>query len=170
MAFDRVIHTKLFNILKTRKISKYLFGMLSLSLLSKYGVRWANSFWSYYETSKTIWQWCILSPILYIWCTGSLSAQLLSSIYGCHITGEWINYIWDADNMVLLPLSLKPLQTSIGTCFNFAGDNDKLYNETKTQCMIFWPQSCTQYALCTRYRLVRSHWSLLIKRFIFDTI
>ena len=76
-----------------------------------------------------------------------LSTQLLSSRIGCHIAGECVNHIAYADEIVLLAPSIKALQTLIDMCFKFAGDNDILYDETKTQCMAFWPRLYTQSGL-----------------------
>ena len=56
-AFDRVNHTKLFNILKTRKIPEYLIGILSYWYSNqKYAVRWGNAISSYFEISNGIRQ------------------------------------------------------------------------------------------------------------------
>ena len=49
--------------------------------------------------------------------------------------------------MILHAPSIKALQTLIDICFKFTGENDILYNETKTQCMSFWPRSYTQSVL-----------------------
>ena len=49
--------------------------------------------------------------------------------------------------MVLLAPSIKALQTLIDLCSNFAGENEILYNKTKTQCMAFRPRSYTQFVL-----------------------
>ena len=40
---------------------------------------------------------------------------------------------------------MKALQTLTDRCFKFSGENDILYNETKTHCMTFWPRLYTQY-------------------------
>ena len=73
--------------------------------------------------------------------------QLLSSRIGCHNAGECFNHIAYADNRVLLAPSIKALQILIDMCFKITGENDILYNETKTQCMDFWPRSYTQCVL-----------------------
>ena len=113
----------------------------------KYAVRWGNANSSYFEISNGIRLGGILSPILYNLYTESLSTQLLSSRIGCHIAEECVNYIAYADDMVLLAPPIKALQTLIDICFKFAGENDILYNETKIQCMAFWPRSYTQSVL-----------------------
>ena len=77
----------------------------------------------------------------------SLRTQLESSRIGCHIAGKCVNHIAYADDMVLLAPSTKALQTLIDVCFKIPGENNILYNETKTQCMAFWPQSYTQCVL-----------------------
>ena len=136
--FDRVKHTKLFNILKTRKIPEYLIGILSYWYSNqKYAVRWGNEISSYFEISNGIRQRGILSPILYNLYTDSLSTQLLSSRIGCHIAGDCANLITYADDMVLLVPSIKALENLKDMCFNFVGENDILYNETNTQCIAF---------------------------------
>ena len=76
-----------------------------------------------------------------------MSTQLPSSRIGCHIAGECVNHIAHADDMVLLVPSIKALPTLIGICFKSAGQNEILYNETKTQYLAFWPQSYTQCVL-----------------------
>ena len=48
---------------------------------------------------------------------------------------------------MLLAPSLTALQTLIDLCFNFAVENDILYNETKVQCMAVWPRSFRQEAI-----------------------
>ena len=56
-AFDRVKHTKLFNILKTRKIPEYLNRILSYCYSNqKYAARWGNAIPSYIEISNGIRQ------------------------------------------------------------------------------------------------------------------
>ena len=64
-----------------------------------------------------------------------LAQSFLYSRIGCHIAGECVNHIAYAEDMVLLAPSIKALQTLINLCFKFAGENDILYNETKTQCI-----------------------------------
>ena len=111
-----------------------------------FAVRWGKTISSYLAISNGIRQGGILSPLLNNLYTNSLSAQQSSRI-GCHIARECVNHISYADDMVLLAPSTKVLQTLIDICFKCAGENDILYNETKTQCMVFWPRPYAQCVL-----------------------
>ena len=57
--------------------------------------------------------------------------------------GECVNHRAYADEMVLLAPSIKAVQTLNDISFKFAGENDIMYNETKTHCIAFRPRSNT---------------------------
>ena len=136
----------------------------------KDAIRWGNAFSSYFEISIGIQQGEILSPILCILYTDSLSMQMLSSRIGYHTTRQCVNHIAYADDIVLYEPSIKGLQTLIDVCFEIAGENGILYNETKNKCIDFWSRLCTQCVLplvssgMTSLRFVDAavyHWLIL---------
>ena len=119
----------------------YLIGILNFWFgTQQFCVSWGNIISSSFGSLNGLRQGGILSPHLFNVYTDDLNHIINNLPIGCTLNNHTINNICYANNMVLISPSAQGLQDLIDTCFNFAADNDIIYNETKTQCMSIYPR------------------------------
>ena len=140
-AFDRVCHSKLFQILSERGVpSPYLKLLIQWYTSQKMGVKWANSTSDSFSVTNGVRQGGNLSPLLFNVYIDDLLRSLQMMHVGCHVRNSPVNVIAYADDIVLLSPSRAGLEKLVQKCESFALTRDIAFNVKKTVCMIFNPQ------------------------------
>ena len=103
-------------------------------------VEWGNAISSGFNVSNGIRQGGLISPELYNIYTDDLNRLLVQTKIGCHVSGECVNHVSYADDLVILAPSVKALQRLLDTCSIYANDHDIIFNSLKTVCMVFRPR------------------------------
>ena len=68
-----------------------------------------------------------------------LSVILNSSNIGLYINNNITNHLFYADDLCLMSSSPSGLQRLLNICFDYAVDNDIMFNQKKSQCVVFKP-------------------------------
>lgn len=100
-------------------------------------VRWSNALSEPYRLECGVRQGGRTSPKLFNCYVNALIEDLSSTRVGCHIDGVCLNNISYADDMVLLGASVCGLTRLLGVCERYAQSHGLLYNEKKSECMVF---------------------------------
>ena len=140
-AFDRVCHSKLFEILSKRNVPLAYIKLLTHWYTSQtMGVKWASSTSYQFPIANGVRQGGNLSPLLFSVYIDDLLHSLQSAPIGCHIGRRAVNVLAYADDIVLLSPSRAGLQKLVDMCETFALSRDIKFNVKKTVCMVFDPQ------------------------------
>ena len=146
-AFDRVCHSKLFQILHQRGVPRpYLKLLMQWYRSQKMGVKWAESRSKSFAVTNGVRQGGNLSPLLFNVYIDDLLQRLQQLQIGCHVRNRPINVLAYADDIVLLSPSRAGLQKLIHECETFAFDRNINFNTGKTVCMVFNPKQCVDSA------------------------
>ena len=81
----------------------------------------------------------MLSPKLFNVFVEYLSSLLKSVRIGCFMNSTCFNHLFYADDAILLAPSPEALQKLLDVCFEFARNNEMLYNVKKSCCIAFIP-------------------------------
>ena len=145
-AFDRVCHSKLFDILSERGVpSPYIRLLAQWYTSQKMGVKWASSTSYPFSVTNGVRQGGNLSPLLFNVYIDDLLHRLQMVQIGCHIGHRPVNALAYADDVVLLSPSRAGLQKLVQMCETFAVSRDIKFNDKKTVCMMFNPQRPHQF-------------------------
>ena len=79
----------------------------------------------------------VISPILFNIYLDDLSKDLNNSTIGCKINNVLVNYIYYADDLVIISPLVKGLKNLIGKCVKFGKIHDVIFNCTKSKCILF---------------------------------
>lgn len=140
-AFDRVCHTKLFQILEERGVpSAYLKLLLYWYRCQRASVRWSQSESEPFPIQNGVRQGGNLSPLLFNVYIDELLCDLRKLSIGCHVGTCAVNVLAYADDIVLLSPTRTGLQMLINRCEQFAVSRNIKFNVHKTACMVFNPR------------------------------
>lgn len=140
-AFDRVCHSKLFQILLERGVPlPYLKLLMHWYRSQKVGVKWANSISYAFSVENGVRQGGNLSPLLFNVYIDDLLHSLRKMHVGCHINNRPVNVLAYADDIVLLSPSRAGLEKLVKHCEMFALSRNVKFNVKKTVCMCFNPR------------------------------
>ena len=141
-AFDRINHWCLFKKLIKRNIDVTLIRLLIFWYCQQtFCVRWGNQFSQFFTVSNGVRQGGIMSPVLFNIYMDELSCNLNQSYIGCSMNGMIINHLMYADDTCIIAPSPSALQELLDICADFAVSNFIIFNEKKTKCMCFKPNS-----------------------------
>ncbi|XP_022823303.1 uncharacterized protein LOC111354194 [Spodoptera litura] len=100
-------------------------------------VKWLDELSDEYRLECGVRQGGLTSPTLFNLYVNGLIDELSNIGVGCSIDGCCINSISYADDMVLLSPSVAALRKMIGVCEKYAKVHGLLYNEQKSELMVF---------------------------------
>lgn len=100
-------------------------------------VRWSNATSEPYRLECGVRQGGLTSPRLFNLYVNALIEELSCTRVGCHIDGISVNNISYADDMVLLSASVCGLTSLLRICERYALSHGLIYNERKSECMVF---------------------------------
>ena len=69
----------------------------------------------------------------------TISVILNSSNIGLYINNNITNHLFYADDLCLMSSSPSGLQSLLNICSDYAVDNDIMFNQKKSQCVVFKP-------------------------------
>ena len=137
-AFDRVEFTKLFELLKDRKMPNVIIRFIIDSYIhQKLRSSWNGNMSSYFDVTNGTKQGQILSPILYGCYMDYLLLKLKKNDVGCHVGNQYVGAVSYADDLILLSPSMNGLQMMIDECEEYAKEFSVKYNVEKTLCIKF---------------------------------
>jgi len=141
-AFDRVCHSKLFEILIEKGMPHVYVKILVQWYRTQQGsVKWDRHLSDPFNIQNGVRQGGNLSPLLFSVYIDALLDEIRNSKIGCHIGGSPMNIIAYADDLVILSPSRKGLQALLNICEHFARVRDITFNVKKTMCMMFRSKS-----------------------------
>ncbi len=105
-------------------------------------VRWGNHTSANFSVKNEVKQGGVLSPILFSVYMDQLFEWLRVSEIGCRIGNQYTGGLGYADDLTLIVLSQKGLQSLIHICKTYADEYDVLFNVSKSQFMIFKGHDC----------------------------
>ena len=138
--FDKINHWSLFRKLIARGIPILIVRLLVFwyrqqTLCVKWGLVTSPCF----TVTNGVRQGGILSPYLFIMYVDDLSVILNSSNIGLYINNNITNHLFYADDLCLMSSSPSGLQSLLNICSDYAVDNDIMFNQKKSQCVVFKP-------------------------------
>ena len=98
-------------------------------------VKWKSTCSYMVKLSAGIRQGGILSPYLFSVFVDSMLIKLKKSKLGCHISGQCLNAIMFADDVLLMSITLRDLQKMINLCVEELTELDLTVNIKKTVCL-----------------------------------
>jgi len=104
-------------------------------------LRWGNQFSQFFTASNGVRQGGIMPPVLFNIYIDELSCNLNQSYIGCIMNGMIINHLVYADDTCIITPSPSALHELLDICADFAISNFIIFNEKKTKCMCFKPNS-----------------------------
>ena len=132
-AFDRVCHSTLLLKLMDRNLPMMLIETLKCWYKKLFScVKWGNALSNYYPIERGVRQGGVLSPILFSIYVDDL---LLKLQLRCYISGECINSLMYADDLILLAISICDLQKIVNICVYELELVDMQINGAKTVCI-----------------------------------
>ena len=141
-AFDKIVFSKLFELLISRNISYiYLRCLLFIYQKQQGKVRWCNILSNSFNISNGVCQGAILSPAFFSIYLDTLVVQLRRSGIGCQIQGYYYGILCYADDIILLCPSAKGLRKMLEYCEEY-GDKFNLsfsvneQNPEKSKCKL----------------------------------
>ena len=138
MAFDRLRHEALFQILKQKGIcpliSMLLFNMYTHSTMK---VRWNNAYSESFPLQNCVKQGNCLSPILFTIYIDGLLERLKNAAIGCHIGRVYAGAFGYADDLALIAPSLHSLKRMILICERYAEEFSIMFNPSKSKLLCY---------------------------------
>jgi hypothetical protein len=135
-AYDRVVHERLFDVLKERGIPMCFLNVIVNwydRLCSR--VKWNGVCSEAFNISCGIRQGGVLSPFFFNVYVDSLICELKNRGLGCHVGKLFVGCIMYADDLVLLSVSLRELQDMVNICHSVGINLNIIFNERKTFCV-----------------------------------
>ena len=140
-AFDRVCHSKLFDILVDRGVpTNYIKLLMRWYRTQTMAVKWSHVESDSFSVKNGVRQGGNLSPLLFNLYIDDLLCDLRQSGIGCHVQSCAVNVIAYADDIVLLSPTRTGLNKLVQKCELFAVSRDIKFNAKKSVCMLFTPQ------------------------------
>ena len=137
-AFDRVDHSKLFDILARRSLPPPLLAFLQNWYKDQaIQVRWNDVLSQPFGVSNGVRQGGVLSPILFTVYIDELINMLSQQDIGCHYGPYFCGVLGYADDIVLLSPSPCGLRCQLTTCETFASSFNLTFNSSKSQLICF---------------------------------
>ena len=137
-AFDRVDHSKLFDILVRRSLPPPLLAFLQNWYKDQaVQVRWNDVLSQPFGVSNGVRQGGVLSPILFTVYIDELINMLSQQDIGCHYGPYFFGVLGYADDIVLLSPSPCSLRCHLTTCETFASSFNLTFNSSKSQLICF---------------------------------
>lgn len=135
-AFDRILHSKLFEILRSRGLPECFIRVIKNWYSKLYSrVKWNGSMSSSFRINLGIRQGGVLSPVLFNVYVDELICRLHKSDLGCHIGDLYVGCLMYADDLILLSASIIELQAMLQICDVFALEFGISFNAQKTLCV-----------------------------------
>ena len=137
-AFDRVCHSKLFDVLQAQGmcplILRALFNMYTHSEMK---VRWESETSKSFSLQNGVKQGGCLSPMLFTVYFDILIKRLEYLGIGCHIGRRYCGVFGYADDLALVCPTLYGLKQMIAVCEEFASEFNIMFNPKKSKLMCF---------------------------------
>ena len=133
-AFDRVCHSKLFELLHHHNVCPIILRLLyNIYSRSEMQVKWKNSLSSTFKLLNGVKQGGVFSPILFSLYIDGLLVRLKNSGIGCHIGLNYAGAFGYADDIALVSPSLYGLRRMINICEMYAIEFDIICNPKKSK-------------------------------------
>jgi len=131
-AFDRLHHWTLFRKLCKRGAKAYLVRIIMYWYRSQeMHVRWGRTLSDPFNVSNGIKQGGILSPLLFNIYMNDLSLVLNKTNIGGKIGDYLLNHLLYADDVVLIALSSRGMQSLLNACQEYADSHNLVFNSIK---------------------------------------
>lgn len=146
-AFDRLPWNKTFDLMRAKGISETYVQFLERWCLSqKAAVKWDCTISSAFSTGRGVRQGSLISPKLFNLVMSVLSDRLTASGVGCYVSGQCINHMTYADDVVLVAPCVSALNKLLDICTEFASEYDLLFNPAKTKAIYCRPGNSNSLA------------------------
>ena len=120
-AFDRLCHSKLFEVLETYNVCPLVRRLLyNIYSRSEMHVQWNSTQSPPFSLNNGVKQGGVLSPILFSIYIDSLLQKLKESGLGCHVGRTFAGAFGYADDLALISPSLSGLRQMIKICEKYA--------------------------------------------------
>ena len=120
-AFDRLCHSKLFDVLETFNVCPLVRRLLyNIYCRSEMHVQWNSAHSTPFPLDNGVKQGGVLSPILFSMYIDSLLEKLKESGLGCHVGRTFAGAFAYADDIALVSPSLSGLRLMIHICEQYA--------------------------------------------------
>ena len=103
-------------------------------------VRWGNYLSEAFKITSGVRQGTVSSPVLFAVCVDNLLRTLGKSKLGCYIKSCCFNSIMYADDLILISLSIRDLQSMLNICTKEFRNVGLSVNCAKTFCMRVGPK------------------------------
>ena len=137
-AFDRLCHSKLFEVLETYNVCPLVRRLLyNIYSRSEMHVQWNSTQPPPFSLNNGVKQGGVLSPILFSIYIDSLLQKLKESGLGCHVGRTFAGAFGYADDLALISPSLSGLRQMIKICEKYAIEYSIVFNPVKSKLMCF---------------------------------
>ena len=137
-AFDRVMHTKLFQILIDKSICPLVIRFLiNIYVVSSAIVKWNSAMSDPFDIKNGVKQGAVISAPLFAMYVNPLLDKIKQCKVGCFIGGLCANAFCYADDLVLLSPSCSALENMIVICEKYAEEFQIIFNPEKCTLLIF---------------------------------
>lgn len=137
-AFDRICHSKMFDLLLSRNVCPLILRFLfSLYTNSEMQVGWKSENSDMFPLKNGVKQGGCLSPILFTVYLDGLLCKLKHSGIGCHIGRNYCGAFGYADDLALVSPTIYGLKKMISICEDYAIDFNILFNPKKSKMLCY---------------------------------
>ena len=137
-AFDRLCHSKLFDVLETFNVCPLVRRLLyNIYCRSEMHVQWNSAHSTPFPLNNGVKQGGVLSPILFSMYIDSLLEKLKESGLGCHVGRTFAGAFAYADDIALVSPSLSGLRQMIHICEQYAMEYSIVFNPVNSKLMCF---------------------------------
>ena len=137
-AFDKVKHSKLFNLLIKKNICPLVIRIImNMYACNNSKVKWNNVKSDSFCMGNGVKQGGVLSPALFNQYLDPLLDDLRNSGVGCHIGGVCTNSFAYADDIALLSPSMNAMSKLIEICERYSKDFSISFNPSKCSLLVF---------------------------------
>ncbi len=135
-AFDRVRYDCLFDLLYKRSIPPIILRTI-MDMYERQTSRasWENEYGDYFGCINGVCQGVVISTLMFTIYMDELLNHLHVSGIGCHIGHEYYGSLGYADDLKLLCLGLRGLQTMVMICEMYGDRFSVSYNVMKSVCI-----------------------------------
>ena len=135
-AFDRLCHSKLFDVLETYNVCPLVRRLLyNIYSRSEMHVQWNSVHSTPFPLHNEVKQGGVLSPILFFMYIDNLLEKLKDSGLGCHVGRTFAGAFAYADDIALVSLSLSGLRQMIQICEQYTIEYFIVFNPAKSKVM-----------------------------------